>query len=139
MGLISDSIRKALQEAWDRPQRAAEDVWYYQRVLGTKFVEFVEKFEDVALKRLVERIVKLEAAVFAQEEQAQTPVEGQNGNGNGNGKHAAPAADTAGMVRLDSQNKPMSPEEQKTEEEADLKIYGKIDESRYVPRNAVQG
>ncbi len=134
MASIAEQVAAFLEEAWNKPQNKPEDVWFYQRVLGTKFVEFIANMER-ALRTLNGRLKVVEAALNiapSAPAQAQGAPNGQQPQPQAAPRPRAPA----GLVRLDSMGNEMSPEDQEAEERADMMTDGAIDRTRYVPRGS---
>lgn len=140
---IAEQVAALLEEAWNKPQQKPEDVWFYQRVLGTKFVEFIGNMEK-ALRTLVGRLKVVEAQqlkIFeALNIAPSAPAQAQQGASPSSSQPQAQSAPRtrapAGLVRLDSMGNEMSPEDQEAEERADMMTDGAIDRTRYVPRGS---
>lgn len=136
MASIAEQVAAFLEKIWNRPQQKPEDVWIYQRALGSKFVEFVG-FAEKMFRGLAGKLNVIEAqqasilkALNLSAEPADTSPQAPQ----------AQAARTpkADMVRLDSMGAEMTPQEQDAEERADMMTDGKIDMSRYVPRGTAR-
>lgn len=132
---IAQNIKASLEAAWEKApdRRYAAAVATHLVALAT----FCEKMFGGA----VQRFKAIEARLDALEgsTQTQTAPEGSQPETSAVEGQAAPPAGRpkmSDMVRLDSDNKPMSPEDQAVEEEADMKLLGAIDETRYAPRSA---
>ena len=140
---IAQNIREFLEAAWEKaPDRR------YAAAVATQVVAlaaFCEKMFGGAVQRfkaIEARLSALETKHGVQGEQPDA-VQGEQPDTTATAdadatpppqKNATPGH--GDMVRLDSDNKPMSPEDQAIEEEADMKLLGAIDESRYAPRSA---
>jgi hypothetical protein len=142
-----------LEEAWDKNRN---DPWHYTKALGSKFIEFVCMVE-MSFKTITDRIVAIEQAIGAAQPQSMvTPQNGANGGppppvtqeqaamraqmaqimGQQQQQQGAQTSTPQGMVRVGGDGTPLSAEEQRKEEAADMQLYGKLDMSRYKPVHA---
>lgn len=138
MATIAEQVAAYLDAAWNKPQTKPEDVWNYQRMLGTKLVEFIGNMEK-ALRTIVGRLRAVEEqqqAIFkVLNLTPEAPAQGQAPPAGRPQPQAAPQTRApAGLVRLDAMGNEMSPEDQEAEERADMMTDGQIDRTRYVRR-----